>query len=193
MDPNYDLCFYFKLITSLFVLISAKTPIPPLKVTHIPIPKITKANHRDVLLRFPTGGITMSEIKCLSMDLKNDEIKLMKELLQTEFVENLNWFVDSVIDAFFLRIADMRMCGNITVTAPETLSILRGNDCSNLFLTEDKHEYFNWNEITNVFLPVNHDSNHWVLVVMHPANKEILGLCNTIYCYFSCILTLFTI
>lgn len=138
------------------------------------VPAATFENCADVVLRFPSGEITLGELKSILMiqDMSEANV-LMKEMKVTK--ATLNWIVDSVVSGFLFVISDLVGSGRISVSVAEAQHLLCGMDCSSLFTGDDGGSYCDWNNVSEVFIPFNKSKNHWILLILNPKEKIVEG------------------
>lgn len=132
---------------------------------------------QELFLSFPTGNISLVEIKTLQTNLQKAESRILSRLLTSEDnSDTKDWMVDSIIDGFLLKITEFQNNGTISITAQEAMNIFRGGDTSMLFSLDDGLEdYHEWSTVKQVLIPFNKEENHWILIVLEVESKTILG------------------
>jgi len=131
------------------------------------IPFMNKLNASDKILTFPTGVITLAELKSIQPFLTRGEKCALSKIEGFQNSANSNWLPDSVIDGFLFRLTLLENEKVIALSACVSQCMLKGKEEPNIMSNLETHQH--------IFIPYNVNNNHWILLDVATAMRNING------------------
>jgi len=145
------------------------------------VPTMTGFTRDKVIFKFPTGFVTLAELKTAQPSISNSETRLLSRMFKERLKPSTkNWLVDSVLSAFMMEITNIQPGTFITMTAAVSAFLFSGKEVTTLFTkfnkkTNTNEELYNWNNVEKVLIPYNVQKIHWILLVLDPRKKQVRG------------------
>lgn len=138
---------------------------------------LTGENKNTTVLKFPTGDIKFIDIKAVQPELYDEESTILVE--PGAIFYNLNWMDDSVLAGFLFKISNYENQGIISYTPAEVKIFFEVEEveekASRTMKNTSNEDHNNLFPSTQILFPYHINGNHWILIILKPKKREIIG------------------